>query len=248
MSEAHNTERRLTAASLLVLVVAVVVLGAVLLGAGLKGGSGVQARTITVTGTGTVTASPNTAAFTLDVVTTGTSVDAALAANDAIVARAIARARADGVTSPDLTPSALSTQPVSNAQGVTTGYQADAQLSVTTHRVDRLGRLLADLSSVAGDTGQLSGVTFSLSRDSTATDEARVRAIEAARHQALVLTRAARVSLGAVRTITDQEGTGPIIWPSPIPFASAAQAGPRVPIAAGSQSVSVTVTVVYSLG
>ena len=235
------------AGSLLVVVVAAVVLGAVLLGAGLKDGSGVGTRSITVTGTGTVTASPNTAAFTLNIVTTGASIDAALTANDAIVTRAMARARADGVTNPNLTTSALSTQPVSNAQGVTTGYQADAQLSITTHQIDHLGRLLADLSSVAGDTGQLSGVSFSLSRDSAATDVARVRAIEAARHQALVLARAARVSLGAVRTITDQEGTGPILWPSPVPFASAAHAGPRVPIAAGSQSVSVTVTVVYSL-
>lgn len=204
--------------------------------------------TLRVTGSGTATAAPDTATFTVDVVTTGASNAAALATNDARTRAVTAAARADGLPASGLATTNLSLQPLTDARGRVTGYQADNQLTITTHEVARLGRLLGDVATAAGNAAQLSGVSFSLSSSSAALARARANAVAAAHRAGEEIARAAGRSLRGVVSLVDQENTAPVLWPSPVVFnASAARAGAVVPVSPGTQTLSVSVEVVYSL-
>lgn len=204
--------------------------------------------TIRVTGTGSVNATPDTATFTVDVVTTGPSNAAAFAANNARTRAVTGATRRDGVRSSGLSTSSLTLAPLTNSAGATTGYQADNQLTVTTHDIGGLGRLLTDVTLAGGNASQLSGVNFSLTRTSTALARARVNAVVAAHQAASEIARASGDSLGGVVSIVDQENTSPVVWPSPVVFSATSAHAGSTPVSAGVQTVTVTVEVVYSLG
>ena len=225
-----------------VVAIALVVVGLVV-GHARSGASG----TIEVSGTASASGAPDTVAFSIGVSTTGASTAAALAANNQRTRTVEAALLGAGATKSGLATSGLNVSTVTNSHGQVTGYQVYDELTVTSHRVARAGSLIGAALAAAGNAAQLSGITYSITNQSTVLARARAKAIANAHRAAAQLASAASTTLGAVRSIVDNENNQPIVFPGFTTFA-AVKAAASVPVQPGTQSVSVSVRVTYSLG
>ncbi len=203
--------------------------------------------TITVTGSGTASGSPDTVSFQIGVSTSGPSTVSALAANNARTRAVETALLAHGATKSGLATSGLNVSPTTNNQGVIIGYTVDDQLTVTSHRLSRTGAMIEAAVTAAGNTAQLSGITYSITDQSTVLAKARAAAVANAHAAAVQLARAAGATLGPVSSLVDQATSQPVIYPGPYLF-GAAKATSSVPVRPGTQSASDTVKIVYSLG
>jgi hypothetical protein len=202
--------------------------------------------TITVTGSGTVQGTPDTANFQIGVQTVARTATEALAQNDVRVARLETAMEQHGVTAKEMQTSGLDIYQNTDAAGNATGFTVDDNVTVTMHSMRSVGGALDAATNAAGNGIQLSGITFSISNDSNLLASARARAIRNAHAAAAQITKGAGTGVGGVVRITDQENaaTTSII----VPALAAESNASNVPVEAGSQPVSVQVTVVYSLG
>ncbi len=239
MPAASNRRLSLTAGLVVVLVVALV--GGIAIGHR-RSSSG----TITVTGSGTATGSPDTVSFQIAVSTTGTSTASALAANNARTRAVEAALLAHGATKAGIATSGLNVSSTTNNQGVITGYSVYDELTVTSHRLARTGAMIGAAVTAAGNAAQLSGITYSITNQSTVLAAARAKAVTNAHTAATQLARAAGATLGSVTSLVDEENSQPVIYPGTFMY-GAVKATSAVPVRPGTQSVSVTVKVVYAL-
>lgn len=229
------------------LIVFVIVIAAVaFVGETLGHTSSSSPHTIAVTGSGTVTGTPNTMSFQMGVQTVAASANAALSENNAKTAALEASLLTNGVTKKNLQTSDLNIYANTNANGTITGFTASDDLTVTTHQLNKAGAAIDAAAHAAGNGVQLSGVTFSISNQSKYLARARARAIQNAHTEASQIAKGGGTTVGSIVTVTDEENTGStgIVYPF-TQFASAA--AKSVPVQAGSQSINVQVKVVYSL-
>lgn len=212
----------------------------------------VPAATITVTGEGRVDTAPDMATVSIGVTTEGDTARAAMDANTAGLAAAIAGLKAAGIADKDLQTSGLNLGPRydyerTNPDGSAriTGFQATNTVTVRVRALDTLGAVLDAVISDGANT--LGGVTFGLQEPDPVLDAARKDAVADARRKAELYAAAAGVGLGKVMTITEQSGYTP---PVPMAMAEAAfdkRGGAPVPVQGGEVSVLASVTIVYAL-
>ncbi|KAF0109351.1 MAG: hypothetical protein FD146_395 [Anaerolineaceae bacterium] len=204
-------------------------------------------RTITVTGTGMVTLTPDIAYVSIGVHSQEESAAAALDDNSAKAAAVIAAVKGFGVEDRDIqtTNFSIYPQPVYDADynqiGVT--YAVDNTVYVTVRDLEILGGLLD--ASVRAGANTIGSISFDVADKSDALTQARLAAVAEARKQADELVSAAGVRLGDVQTISYYDYT-----PSPVYYdtrAMSANAAPSVPVEAGSMQITTTVTIVYEL-
>jgi uncharacterized protein len=207
-------------------------------------------HTISVTGTGKVTLSPDTADLRLGVVVTSTTVKGARASAAASMTRVIAALKAVGIADRDIATSWISLQPTYDYQSGAnpphiTGYQFSNSVAVTIHDLDKVGDAI-DGALAAGATS-LDGVSFRVADEAAAEAQARQAAMTEAKAKAETLAGAAGVSITGVASIAEQvAGT-----PYPIYYGAAApDAGKAVPtpVQPGTTDVTVTIAVVYLIG
>jgi uncharacterized protein YggE len=203
------------------------------------------AATITVTGSGTVQGTPDTASYQVGVQTVAHTATEALAQNNARVARLEAALERHGVTAKEMQTSGLDIYQNTDSAGNPTGFTVDDDVNVTMHSMRDVGAALDAATNAAGNGIQLSGITFSISNDSSLLASARARAISNARTEAGQIAKGAGTAVAGVVRITDQENSSPTVI---VPEASAALSNATsVPVQAGSQPVNVQVSVVYAL-
>lgn len=201
--------------------------------------------TISVTGSGTVQGTPDTVSFQIGVQNVAQSAAQALSANNARVSTLENSLLRDGVTPKDMQTSGLDIYENTNNQGAVTGFTVSDDLNVTMHQLSKAGAALDGAVRAAGNGIQLYGVSFSISNDSQLLATARAKAMQNARLEASQVAGGGGTALGSIVTITDQENSSPVIVPYTNFQASGLASG--VPLRAGSQSVNVQVSVVYSL-
>ncbi len=229
------------------LIILVIVIAAVaFIGETLGHSRSSSSATISVTGSGTVTGTPNTMSFQMGVQTIASSAAAALSENNVKTAALEASLLKNGVTKKNLQTSDLNIYANTNSNGTITGFTASDDLNVTTHQLSKAGAAIDAAAHAAGNGVQLSGVTFSISNQSKYLARARARAIQNARTEASQIAKGGGTTLGSIVKVVDEENTGStgIVLPF-TEFASAA--AKSVPVQAGSQSINVQVEVVYSL-
>lgn len=205
------------------------------------------ARTVTVTGEGTVEAAPDQAVISLGVTTQGDTAASALAANNAALAKVMDRLRAAGIEDRDMQTSNLSLNPnwTGYDAGQTptiSGYVASNMLTIRVRVLASLGAVLD--AAVTDGANTLNGLTFGLSDPKPATDLARKEAMQDAAARAALLVEAAGATLGPVVTITEGGSFSP---PMPMFRADAAASPGAVPVAGGELGISASVTVVYEI-
>lgn len=206
-----------------------------------------QPPMITVTGTGTVEATPDIATLTIGVTTEGVTAAEALSANSVALEGVMARLTAAGIEARDLQTSNLSLNPnwtghdSTSATGPTiAGYVASNMLTVRVRQLDGLGAVLD--AAVADGANTLNGLSFGLADPEPALDEARKEAVANARARADLLATAAGVKLGRIVSIS--EGSAPS---GPVPMFRAEAASAPVPLAGGELGLSASVTIFYEI-
>jgi uncharacterized protein YggE len=216
----------------IILVIAILVLGSVLSACG-PSNITVQPqppqRTITVTGTGKVTLTPDMAYISIG------------------AQAVVAAIKGFGVADKDIQTTNFSIYPQQqfDTTGKQTGiiYVVNNTVYVTVRDLNKLGNLLD--STVSSGANNIDSIQFDVADKTGALSQARLAAVADAKKQADELTKATNVGLGVVQSISYYDSTAPIT----IQYAKAdmAAGAGSVPVQAGSMQISTTVTIVYGL-
>ena len=205
-------------------------------------------RTITVTGTGKVTMTPDIAYISIGVHTQNASAKDAVAENNTQAQAVVAAIKGFAVADKDIQTTNFSIYPQQqyDSSGKQTGiiYVVDNTVYVTIRDLSKLGDLLD--STVSSGANNVNSIQFDVADKTGALSQARLAAVADARKQADELTKATSVLLGQVQTISYYDSTAPIT----VQYAKAdmvAAPAASVPVQAGSMQISTTVTIVYGL-
>jgi uncharacterized protein len=232
---------------------AALLVGAFSIGAVSSGGSTAQAAAtsptktdparITVTGTGTVTGTPNQLMLSMGVQVNGSSVSSALAQANQAVNNVTAALRQRGVAAADIQTSGLSIYPnYSGTSQVPVGYGVSESLTATLNDLSVAGSQIEAAVHAGGNATTVDDVSLNLADDGSLLASARANAIKDAHAKAAEFAKALGVPLGQVISVSSVDQTTPILF---APQASAAKSS-SVPVSPGSQQVSESVTVVYA--
>ena len=193
-------------------------------------------RTLTVTGTGSAAAVPDTALVRLSAMhrarTFTEAMTGAETAREAVVAAA-----------GDLVVSTvnLSVWPY-NEQGEIPGFEARHSLTIATGDLATANELLSNLAYAVGGRLVVEGVELAVRDPSTAIAKAREAAFADARSKAELLAALAQASLGQVESVSEGGAGGPV------PFgAVAAMAKVDVGLQPGQSAISSSLTITWSL-
>ena len=200
--------------------------------------------TVSVVGSATVSATPDTVAFQVGVNTTASTPGGALSANNARMALLQTALTNSGVAKKYIQTSNLSVNPTTNNAGVITGYSATDTVSVSMPNTSKIGTIIDNAVQAGGTGAQLSGISFSLSHNGDALKLARAQALENAKSIATSLGETGKFHVGRIKNLTDNESQN---TPTPIMYDGVASSSMKVgvPIQSGTQTVSVQVNVVY---
>jgi uncharacterized protein len=209
--------------------------------------------TISVSGTGKISAAPDRAEVSMGVLTQGNTAREALAANSEAMASLLETLKQRGIAAKDVQTTQISinpqySQPRPGQQGDfvprIVGYQVVNNVRVIERDISKLGTVLDAV--VQAGANQMHGISFQINEPDKLLDEARKRAMADAKRKAELFAGEAGVVLGAPRTITESGGFMPP--PQPMYAGRAMMAAPSaVPVSGGEQELSVTVHVVYDL-
>ena len=204
--------------------------------------------TISVTGEASVSVAPDLAEVDGGVTTQAKTAREASEANNKAMAAVLAALKGAGIAEADIRTSRLSLQPQVSPMraGADTptivGYRASNRVTIRVHDIGKVAETFdALLAAGANDIG---GINFLVSNASKWLDEARPKAIADARRKAEIYAKAAGVSVGAPFSISEEGSTGPI---APRGFVAGHAAAAATPIAAGDETLTVTVSVAYEI-
>ena len=217
----------------------------------IESGGGVSTRdqrVITVHGTGQVSGTPDVLEVVLGVDTRGKSAAEALNENSKLTIGVLAVLREAGVSEKDVQTTSLSIAPVYDDDGeVVIAYAVSNHVEVELHDLDKAGRLVDAATKAAGDQIVVEGLYFSIDDTSDLVAHARADAVKRAKTQAQQLADAAGVELGELRSIVEE--SAPVGPPVELEKAAAPSAGGEAvpPIQPGAETLSVDVSLVYSI-
>jgi uncharacterized protein len=209
--------------------------------------------TISVTGTGIMTAEPDIAIVQAGAVTEGATARAALDANTKIMADTFAALRALGVEDRDMQTSRLTVEPrytyFEPVNGTRRppridGYTVNNNLTVRVRDLAIIGEALDAL--ISAGVNQMGGLSFAVDEPAALFMDARRAAVEDALAQARLLTGAAGVSLGRVISITQNNA----YQQPPMPQMArmmVAEMDQGVPVASGEQELTAQVTIIWAI-
>ncbi|MFG2338290.1 SIMPL domain-containing protein [Streptomyces yangpuensis] len=159
---------------------------------------------LSVLGAGSVSAEPSLAFVDLAVDLVAPTPKVAFAEAGAAVARLRETLREHGIPDADVSGSRLrltSQYSGYGAERTFLGYSCEAKYTVQTEALDRLELLIED--AVTAGANRVDDVRFEVRDKPAMRDEARARAVEAARRKAEVYAEACGIELGAVIHIQD---------------------------------------------
>ena len=211
--------------------------------------------TISVSATGTATVSPDMAILNLAVMREGKTAREALNANTSAMTKVLAALKGAGIANRDLQTSNFNIQPryhypPRNKTGEQKppkiiGYVVNNGLTVKVRKLAELGAILDTVVTLGVNSS--GGIRFTTDKPDYAIKQARKNAMARAIIKAKTLTSAARIKLGRILEITEQNHG------RPRPRAMGRMAkmemadSSPVPVASGENTYSVTVNVRWEL-
>lgn len=215
-------------------------------------GTALPSNGISVTGSGTVSGTPDTLKLVMGVQVTRPAVNTALDDANAAAAKVQTVLKQSGVADRDLQTSGLSIQAQYSYDGnkqTLVGYQVSENLTATLRDLKTAGATISAAAAAGGDATRVDSVSLDRSDTGALVTSAREAAFKQAKEKAVQYARVAGVDLGDVVTIQESVSTPPVPVEQYATAAGAdAKAASPVPIARGSQEVVVTVTVVFAIG
>ena len=210
--------------------------------------AGSTPATVSVSGVGIVTTTPDTASVQLGVTVTQPTLADAQSQASAQMQAVIDALIAAGVEEKDIQTSSYYVSVVQNYDSngnpsEVTNFQVQNMVNVVVRNIDNVGPILD--GAVAAGANTVYGVNFYLDDSSQSTSEARALAVQDAEKRAQELAAAAGMTLGPVVSITEGYSSGPMYGKGG--GAMAADSAAPAPIQVGTTTIQVDVTVVYQL-
>lgn len=205
---------------------------------------------VSVGGTGRSSVTPDRFSFTAGVQTVANTVDDAVSENNKRVAAVIAALKAAGAQDRDLQTSNFSIYPQQDYQDGKPprilGYQVTNSITVRSTKVADVGKLLG--VAVGAGVNTSSGINFEVADPARGRDQGLRGAFDDAKAKATLLAQAAGRSLGRVLTINEgTQNTPPQPYPMQRTMAMEARANADVPVEAGTQEQTYSVSVTFEL-
>jgi uncharacterized protein YggE len=206
-----------------------------------------QRRIVQVTGSGKASATPDVVRLALGVTCDGGDVSSALREVGSRVQAIGEAARAQDVRGNDISSTGAGVHPRYDRDGQrVVGYQANHRLGILVRDVDRVGAVVDAVAGVAGNSLSVDSIQLDLSDVSALQDEARSAAFLDARAKAVQYAALSDATLGEVLSVVEGAVAG--VPPRPMmAMALAASRDSAMPVEAGEQSVTATVTVTWGL-
>ncbi len=204
--------------------------------------------TIAISAEGKVTALPDIATVSIGVQTENKSVSVAQKENAKKMNAIIEKVKSFGVAAADIKTSNYTIYPqydYVNGRQIERGYQVNQSIDVKIRNLDKIGDILA----AAGDLGanQVGGVSFTIDEPEALRQQARMKALEAAKVKAQAVAAAAGVRLGKVVGFSESENGLPMPMYYAKDTAMGMGGGGAPSIQSGSQDVVINVTVSYEI-
>ena len=214
-----------------------------------QGESEAVLHTITVSGEGRVSLTPDMAAISIGVTTEDKEAAKAVKTNNAKAQEVVTKLKSFGIAEKDIRTTNFTVYPRqqydSSNKPTETTYVVENTVYIKVTSLDKVGEILDAVVKAGANT--ISNIQFDISDPAEAYDQALEVAIQDAYGKAQVAAKAAGVKLGPVHTIqTSLSSSGPN--PSARNMLAAAPAAPDVPISPGQLDVVVNVTIVYLIG
>ena len=206
-------------------------------------------RTLNVNGLGQVYLTPDIAYIYIGVHNEGATASEAVDSNKGQTTAVIDALKEAGVAEKDIRTTNFSIWPSQQygPDGTVTGtvYMVDNTVYVIVRDLDGLGSLLDNVISAGANS--INSIQFDVADKAQAVKEARAKAVEDAKTQAQELADAAGISLGDIQGISFYDN-------SPYPMAEGGKGGggvmtadASVPIQPGQLTISVSVSITYSI-
>jgi uncharacterized protein len=194
---------------------------------------------ITVTGNGTVNATPDRASFDFGVTTQAPTASAALNRNSDQARAIVASLVKTGVDAKDIQTTDVSLWPQTRANGTEiVGYTASNSVNVTAP-LARAGGVVD--AAVGAGANNVDGPNLDTSDKSSLYDEALKQALAEAKGKADAIAAAAGIDITGVEKVTEGGQATPVPY-----FAQARPAATGVSIEPGTQQIQASVTVTYA--
>ncbi|MGD9923439.1 MAG: SIMPL domain-containing protein [Pseudorhodoplanes sp.] len=206
---------------------------------------------ISITGSASAHAAPDTATFTTGVVSEGKTAADAMKANNEAMAAVVAAMKDEGIEPRDLQTSGFRVDPVYTPHNAQNGqprapriesYRVTNTLTVRVRDLGKLGALLDKAVSVGSN--EVGGIAFDIAEKDKLLDDARREAVADARRRAEIYSTAAVTRLGRVLTISE-DGYRPV--PQPMMMRREMASPAAAPVEAGELELTVSVTVTWEL-
>ena len=204
---------------------------------------------ITVIGNGTADVVPDVSDWQFGVSSQAATADAALGANGSAMKAVVDALRNAGVAKDDIQTAEVSLYPQTSNDGMTiTGYSASNTVTATVRKLEDAGKVVD--AAVRAGANNVSGPNLRPSDTTGAYRDAVDKAFDDAKAHAEAIAEKAGVSLGAPVAISEAGGysPGPIMYGRAAPMSDAAGVAEMAPVQAGTQQVSATLTVTFSIG
>ncbi len=206
-------------------------------------------RLLSVTGSGTVSLTPDVAYINIGVHTEMDTASAAVSANNSQTQKVIDALEQAGVDAKDIRTTNFSIYPnvqydPQTNQKVGTTYVVDNTVYVTSHDIAKLGALLD--ATVSAGANSVNSIQFDVADKTAAIKQARDAAVKDARTQADELAKAAGISLGPIQTVEFYNSI-PTPTVNGIGKGGGGAAEAAVPIQSGQLMLTVTVNMSYAI-
>jgi uncharacterized protein YggE len=196
-----------------------------------------------------VARAPDIALISAGVISDAPTAAQAIAENARRMSAARAALKAAGIADRDLQTTSLALSPLYRyAEGKApevTGYQASTMLYLRFRDIERAGKVIDVL--VARGINQIQGPTFTFDDPAPLLDEARVKALAAARARAELYARAAGLKVRRIVSISEAGSFAPPPQPAPMLRAAAADRMAETGLAPGEQKLTASVAVSFEL-
>jgi uncharacterized protein YggE len=207
--------------------------------------AGFASANVTVSGTGKVTYVPDLVHVSVGVSSDGKTAAEAWQKNEETVKKLFEVLKTFGIDPKDMKTSGLSVSPRyvrhKDQEPELVGYTAGYDLNVTVRKLAEAGRVMDAL--VENGANRNMNIAFGHSDLDKMMDEVRVKAAGDARKKAEQYVTAAGGSLGQLLTISE----GQAFAPGYLQYERQVKSDAGLPIAAGTQELSVTITVTYAI-
>jgi uncharacterized protein YggE len=207
---------------------------------------------ITVTGLGEASAPADVVRVVVGVQCDGSDVASALREVGQRLEAVSAAARGHGVRDMDIQSSSVGLSPRYGSDGMAVvGYQANHQLELTSHDIDRVTDLIAAFAAAAGNALTINWISLSLNDPEPLAQQAREAAFASALTKAEQFARLSGRALADVVSVAES-GDQSQGWTSYAPLARARAAMSSdtsgMGVEGGETTIRATVTVRWSLG